>query len=58
MYAVRNAIDHGDIDADDLQTMMEVEGRLSQLWMIVFRMLGQFIPFGPPADASGRVRDE
>jgi hypothetical protein len=58
LYAIRNAIDHGDIDADNLQEMMQVEGRHRQLWMIVFRMLGKFIPFGAPADSSGRVRDE
>lgn len=56
LYAIRNAIDHGDIDADNLQELMQVEGRHRQLWMIVFRMLGKFIPFGAPADSSGRVR--
>jgi hypothetical protein len=58
LYAIRNAIDHGDINADNLQALMQVEERHRQLWMIVFRMLGKFIPYGAPADLPGPWRDE
>jgi hypothetical protein len=54
LYDIRNAIDHGDIDADNLQEIMRVDGRLRQLWMIVFRMVGKFLPYGPPADSGPR----
>jgi hypothetical protein len=54
LYDIRNAIDHGDIDADNLQEIMRVAGRLRQLWMIVFRMVGKFLPYGPPADSGPR----
>ena len=54
LYSIRNAIDHGDIDADNLQEIMRVEGRHRQLWMIVFRMLGRFLPYGAPADSGPR----
>lgn len=54
LYDIRNAIDHGDIDADNLQEIMRVEGRLRELWMIVFRMFGKFLPYGAPADPGPR----
>ena len=49
---------HAMVYCQGLEEMMQVEGRHRQLWMIVFRMLGKFIPFGAPADSSDRLRDE
>jgi hypothetical protein len=50
LYAVRNAINHGDIDSDSLQELIRVEDKLRRLTMIVFAMLGQLIPFSYPRD--------
>ena len=50
LYDIRNAINHGEIDAASLKELLRVESRLSKLWFIVWRMFGRFIPFSVPAD--------
>jgi hypothetical protein len=52
LYAVRNAINHGDIDPDSLQEMYRVKDKLDRLKMIVFAMFGRFIPFSYPLDSG------
>lgn len=52
LYDIRNAINHGDIDAENPTELLRVEARLSRLWMIVWRMFGRLIPFPAPADMS------
>ena len=52
LYAVRNAINHGDIDPDSLQEMYRVEEKLERLKMIVLTMLGRLIPFSYPLDSG------
>lgn len=52
LYDIRNAINHGDIDAENLNKLIRVEARLYRLWMIVFRMFGCFIPFPTPVDSK------
>jgi hypothetical protein len=54
LYAVRNAINHGDIDSDNLQEMIRVEDKFRRLKMIVFGMLGRLIPFSYPLDSGPR----
>ena len=54
LYAVRNAINHGDIDSDSLQEMIRVENKVRRLKMIVFAMLGRLIPFSYPLDSGPR----
>lgn len=54
LYAVRNAINHGDIDSDSLQEMYRVKEKLGRLKMIVFAMLGRLIPFSHPLDSGPR----
>ena len=49
LYAVRNAINHGDIDSDSLQEMIRVENKVRRLKMIVFAMLGRLIPVFVPS---------
>jgi hypothetical protein len=56
LYAVRNAINHGDIDSDSLQEMMRVEDKFWRLKMIVFAMLARLIPFSHPLDPGPRQR--
>ena len=50
LYNIRNAINHGDVDADDPLELLRVEDRHSRLWMIVFGMLGLIIPIDRPLD--------
>ncbi|HEY3383478.1 MAG TPA: hypothetical protein VGK32_17050 [Vicinamibacterales bacterium] len=50
LYNIRNAINHGDVDADDPNELLRVEDRHSRLWMIVFGMLGLIIPIDRPRD--------
>ena len=45
LYAVRNAINHGDIDSDSMQEMFRVEDKFGRLHVIVFAMLGCLIQF-------------
>jgi hypothetical protein len=50
LYNIRNAINHGDVDADNPSEVLRVEDRHSRLWMIVFGMLGLMIPIDRPLD--------
>lgn len=50
LYNIRNAINHGDVDADNPGELLRVEDRHSRLWMIVFGMLGLIIPIDRPLD--------
>ncbi|MFZ0255600.1 MAG: hypothetical protein WAN46_08140 [Gammaproteobacteria bacterium] len=52
LYAVRNAINHGEIDINSLQEVFRVEEKLNRLQMIVFRMLRNFILFPCPRDSD------
>jgi hypothetical protein len=50
LYDIRNAINHGDIDADNPSELLRVEDRHRRPWMIVFGMLGLLIPIDRPLD--------
>lgn len=50
LYNIRNAINHGDVDADNPSELLRVEDRHNRLWMIVFGMLGLIIPIDRPLD--------
>ena len=50
LYNIRNAINHGDVDADNPSELLRVEARHSRLWIIVFGMLGLIIPIDRPLD--------
>lgn len=52
LYDIRNAINHGDIDAENPNELLRVQARLRRLWMIVWRMFGYFIPFPTPTDSN------
>lgn len=52
LYDIRNAINHGEIDAENPKELLRVEARLQRLWMIVWRMFGRFIPFPTPVDSK------
>jgi hypothetical protein len=48
LYNIRNAINHGDVDADNASELLRIGARHSHLWMIVFGMLGLIIPIHRP----------
>ena len=50
LYNIRNAINHGDIDADNPSELLRVDDRHRRLWMIVFGILGLMIPIDRPLD--------
>jgi hypothetical protein len=50
LYNIRNAINHGDIDAENPNELLRVEDRHSRLWMIVFGILGLILPIDRPLD--------
>ncbi len=50
LYNIRNAINHGDIDAENPHELIRVEDKHLRLWMIVFGMLGTLIPIKRPLD--------
>lgn len=48
LYDIRNAINHGEIDAENPSELLRVQTKLQHLWMIVWRMFGRLIPFSAP----------
>ncbi len=50
LYDIRNAINHGDIDAENPEELLRVESRLRKLWMIVWRIFGRLVPFPAPIE--------
>lgn len=50
LYNLRNAINHGDVDADNPSELITVEDPHLRLRMIVFGMLGRIIPIDCPLD--------
>ena len=52
LYNIRNAINHGDTDAENPNELLRVQARIRRLWMIVWRMFGCFIPFPTPVDSE------
>lgn len=52
LYDIRNAINHGTIDAEHPEELTRVQSRLTRLWMITWRMFGLLIPFPAPLDST------
>lgn len=50
LYEIRNAINHGEVDAENPVEMIRIRTKLSRLWMIVWRMFGKLVPFSAPAE--------
>lgn len=48
LYQIRNSINHGDIDAENLKELIRIEDRMTKLWGIVWGMFGRLIPFPTP----------
>lgn len=52
LYNIRNAINHGEADAENLEELLRIESRLRRLWMIVWGMFGRIVPFPAPVDSK------
>jgi len=52
LYDIRNAINHGKVDAENLEELLRIESRLRRLWMIVWSMFGRIVPFPAPVDSK------
>lgn len=50
LYNIRNAINHGTVDAENLQELIRVEDKNGRLWYIVFGILGLLIQIPRPLD--------
>lgn len=49
LYNIRNAINHGEIDAENIDELLRIEARLTRLWLIVWGIFGRIVPFAAPA---------
>jgi hypothetical protein len=49
---IRNAINHGEIDAGNPEELLRIEDKQTRLWMIVFGILGQLISVPRPLDTA------
>jgi hypothetical protein len=52
LYDVRNAINHGDIDAESPEDLPRIAARLGRLQIILFGMLGRLVRFRFPLDET------
>jgi hypothetical protein len=52
LYDIRNAVNHGEIDAENPMELVRVESRLVDLWKIVWGIFGRLVPFSAPLVSS------
>ncbi len=52
LYGIRNAINHGDIDAEIQEEMLLVDSRLSKLFLMVWGIFGRIVYFPSPVDSD------
>lgn len=52
LYQIRNAINHGEIDAENPDELLRVEARISRLFIIAWGMFGRLVPFPYPLDSE------
>lgn len=48
LYDIRNAINHGRVDAENPDELIRIESRLHLLWLIVWLMFGRLVRFPAP----------
>ena len=58
LYNIRNAINHGEVDAENLEELIRIEARLTRLWLITWGMFGRIVPFPAPVDLKTSVSDK
>lgn len=52
LYDIRNAINHGEIDAENPLELSRISARQHELWMIVWRMFGRVLGVASPVDPN------
>jgi hypothetical protein len=52
LYLIRNAINHGEVDAENPDELLRVEARIGRLFIIVWGMFGRLVPFPYPLDSE------
>ena len=50
LYDIRNAINHGEVDAENPKELIRIEARLIKLLRMVWGMFGGLIPMPKPVD--------
>lgn len=50
LYQIRNDINHGEVDAENPEELLRIQAKTRRLWMIVWGMFGQIIPFSYPIE--------
>jgi hypothetical protein len=50
LYNIRNAINHGDVDAENPDEVFRIDAKLTRLFIIVWNMFARLIPFSCPVD--------
>ena len=54
LYNIRNAINHGEIDAENPEEQARIQSRLSKLRIMILGMFGRIVPYSYPVD---RIND-
>lgn len=52
LYDIRNAINHGEVDAENPFELERIEKRLDQLFLIIWNIFGHIVRFPTPVDQS------
>ena len=50
LYDIRNAINHGDVDAENPEELIRIQAQFTKLKVIVLGMFSRLIPFSAPVD--------
>lgn len=58
LYDIRNAINHGEVDAENPDELIRIESRLRLLWFIVWQIFGRFLPFPVPVNPALIVEND
>jgi hypothetical protein len=57
LYNIRNAINHGEIDAENVLELARVSSRYHVLWVIVWRLFGRLLPVKVPGGSLTSIID-
>lgn len=57
LYDIRNAINHGDIDAENEEELLRIDSRLSKLFLMIWGIFGRIIAFSYPLDSDLRYKN-
>jgi len=50
LYYIRNAINHGDFDAENIDELLMIQSRVGKLFIIVWGIFGRLVKFSFPLD--------